>query len=524
MPRTALFDLLKRVVADHDQRSAATDEVKIVPIVIDELDAALPTLEAAARYVGGVLLHSQAPELEGEVPGTPGSALQAALEEGLSVQRGIDAYPLRLAEVGTGRWAATVAGKPPEEGSNADRELIGLAKALLHRDLTRPDFGIVAYSEAALDIYAAPTAWDLVTKGLRDPMVRFGRLRTLVVAVGASWVSVSRHCQPGGLDYALDRGKVRARNPPMDLPAQAGRLARESRLIFYLGAGFSRSSNLPLGDELRDQSMQRQLSSALDGAALARAFYRWAQETRRLEGGPEGTLTEDEFVSGVTLENVVRIEQRVAGGGVPQTLIDFQEVHDGLVGNPGGAVRALGSMLDASSRLALVTVNFDELIEHNFPDAVKRFATEDEFEGCVSYLAEYFAGNETRVPLLKLHGTISDPSSCLVTDVTIREGLSEAKRRSLAALLPTAARASWVYVGASMRDVDVMPVLREPPFAADRIDERWAVPYPEPSIEAFVAGRERQWLREDVEPAQPRYITEYADAFFEVLASQWTPR
>lgn len=524
MSRTALFDLLSRLIDDHDQGSATTGQLKIVPVVIDELDGVLPTLEAATRYVGGILLHPRATELEGAVPAAPSSTLRATIEDRLSVRRVLEEFPLALVDEGGGQWSANVAGKPPEAGSTADRELIGLAKALIHRDLVRREFAVVAYSETALDVFAQPAAWELVVSGLRDPLIRLGTLRTLVVAVGASGVSIGRHCRPGGLDYALDRGKVRARNPASDLLAQTGRLARERRLIFYLGAGFSKSSQLPLGDELRDESMQRQLSSQLEDAALAREYFRWAKGTRRLEDGLEGRLDEDTFVETVTLENVVRIEQRIAQTAVPQTLIDFKERHDTVVDRPGPAVRALGGMLDSSHRLAIVTVNFDELIEHNFPDAVRRFATDEEFDACPTYLRDYFSGRESRVPVLKLHGAISVPESCVVTDVAIREGLSEAKRCSLAALLPDGPRASWVYVGASMRDVDVMPVLKDSPFKANRIDERWAMPYPEPSIEAFIANREHEWLRRDLEPAQPRYITEFADAFFEALSAHWTRR
>jgi hypothetical protein len=118
---------------------------------------------------------------------------------------------------------------------------------------------------------------------------------------------------------------------------------------------------------MRDQSMQRQLSSTLKGAALAREFHRWASGTGRLEGGPESDLNEDGFVEAVTLENVVRIEQRVSGDSVPQTLLDFKERHDERVGRPGRAVVRLGELLAHPGYLALVTVNFDELIEHNFP-------------------------------------------------------------------------------------------------------------------------------------------------------------
>lgn len=523
MSRTALFDLLTRLIDDHDRR-AGGGQLRVVPVLVDELDAVLPTLEAATRYAGGILLHPRASDLDGPVPAAPSPTLRATIEDRLSVRRVLEDFPLELVDDGSGRWSATVAGRLPEAANAADRELMSLAKSLIHRDLARREFGVVAYSETALDVFAQPAAWDLVTAGLRDPLISLGALRTLVVAVGVAAVSISRHCRPGGLDYALDRGKVRARNPPSDLPAQAGRLARAHRLIFYLGAGFSKSSHLPLGDELRDESMQRQLSSQLEDAALARAYFQWALGTRRLEGGPEGALDEDTFVKTVTLENVVRIEQRISRVPVPQTLLDFKDRHDGLVGRPGAAVRALGAMLDTSHRLVIVTVNFDELIEHNFPDAVRRFATEDDFESCPAYLRDYFAGDEDRVPVLKLHGTISAPASCLVTDVAIREGLSEAKRHSLAALVADGPVASWVYVGASMRDVDVVPVLKDRPFKADRIDERWAVPYPEPSIEAFVANREHDWLRSDVEPAQPRYITEFADAFLEALSAEWTRR
>lgn len=526
MGRTGLFKLIDRLVADHDRRSD-DGPVLIVPVIIDELEAALPTLEAATRYAGGTVLHPDSKDLVGPVPGTPPAALRAAIEDRLSVTRPVnEVSPLAIQETPDGRWDVTVSGEHAAEAGEADAMLIALAKALIHRDLVRSDIAVVAYSETPLDLRARPAAWDLVTEGLVDPQIDFGSLRTLVAAVGAP-VDVGRHCHRGragrgGLAYALDQGTIRARNPVSDLPAQVRRMVESPRLILHLGAGFSNSSRLPLGNELRDESMQRQLNTTAQGEALARRYFGWAHQTGRFDGTPEGALTEDEFVEQVTLENVVRVEALAGGSEVPRTLTDFKERHDACLETPGAAVLAFERILAAPGRIALVTVNFDELLEHRFADLVQRFVTDDEFEACPEYLREYFAGNESKVPLLKLHGTISRFDTCLVSDEAIRQGLPQGKRSALASLLLADTRTSWTYVGASLRDDDIAPVLSAPPFTPECLEERWVMPYPDEAIERFVAHRKPRWRALGRESMRARWVTEFADDFMQELASQWS--
>ena len=74
-------------------------------------------------------------------------------------------------------------------------------------------------------------------------------------------------------------------------------------------------------------------------------------------------LSAEGFIQQLTLEQVIRVEERHLGGSLP-TLAEFKELHDQLVDDAGLAVRSLCRYLDERvGRVVLVTVNFDTLVE-----------------------------------------------------------------------------------------------------------------------------------------------------------------
>ena len=81
----------------------------------------------------------------------------------------------------------------------------------------------------------------------------------------------------------------------------------------------------------------------------------------------------------------------------------------------------------------------------------------------------------------------------------------------------------WIYVGVSMRDRDLLPVLAGEDLART-LDERWVSPYLVDTVAEFAQAREAFW--QEVRPArrpkiEDRLITETADAFFSALADAW---
>ncbi len=516
MSRAALLDLLSRLISSHEALDGPN--VEIIRVVVDDLPAIRPTVEAAVRYAGGMMLDAAVLE----TPFPPGSddALRAAIEVYLSVERPGAAAPLTFAAAGGGLMNVQIAGREPDSASQAETELAGLAAALFHRDLPRSELVVVSYTEDVLDIYGRRAAWELVSRGLCDPKIGYGSARTIVVLVEASTIDTPRHgAHRSGLTHALSQGRAIRRNAPEDLAAQASLLAASAAPLLFLGAGFARSSRLPLGNELRDEAMRRQLGSqTLSGEELSRAYYRWALSTERLPSF-ETRLGEQRFVESVTLENVVRIEERVSDG-LPRTLTDFRATHDRRVNSPGPAVRDLRRLLESPRGLVIATVNFDETVERHHPDLVKVFADDKQFERAAAYIADYREGLVQKVPLLKLHGTISREETCLISDNSIGLGLSADKRAALESAVAGIDSRRCVYVGASMRDADITPILHGPPFDVV-LDERWVLPVPEPTIEEFARVRQGRWQRQEALDLQGRLITESADDFIAALAAHW---
>jgi hypothetical protein len=81
----------------------------------------------------------------------------------------------------------------------------------------------------------------------------------------------------------------------------------------------------------------------------------------------------------------------------------------------------------------------------------------------------------------------------------------------LRALLPP--RPLWIYVGVSMRDTDLTPILAEEDFAR-ALDERWVSPYLVETVAAFASGRVPFWRTTPLPTIEDRLITETSDAFF----------
>ena len=230
----------------------------------------------------------------------------------------------------------------------------------------------------------------------------------------------------------------------------------------------------------------------------------------------------------MTLEQAARIERDLLEVPVPRTVTDFQARHNHRVQIThfrfGDAVYALHQLVDDRRRLVLVTVNFDELPEHGHHDLLDIAIEEDDFARLTPILAEMRKGAEHpegKVPLLKLHGTINVPETCVVTDTETRSGITPAKREALMSLvtdLPEGHMIPWVYVGASMRDIDLDRIFGAREFN-ESVSERWVSPWPEDSVRRFINGKNRWWTARQT--LFDRTVTESADSFMQALAEGW---
>jgi hypothetical protein len=412
---------------------------------------------------------------------------------------------------------------PEPETNESARTFLGLVNALLDRRLLEAEFVVLIYDESELDATRAQAAWEIVTAQLRG--MQLGTVRTLLIVVGAAQVNYRRHCARNrGVRFAIQANQLLERRDWGNNQADIGRLATTTEpIVLFLAAGASASSGMPVGDVMRDQAMRRLLSFDGPSEELAERFFAYSREIHQLLPGEE-EMSLANFSRGLTLERVLYLEQQdVAGHNYGPTMLDFAERHRVALERPGPSVRAVQQMLGLQRRLVLVTVNVDELIEQGHDHELQVFSSEDDFVDCAEYLADYLA-NGGRVPLLKVHGTVSRPETVVVSVDRVARGLTAGQEAALDELLGTTdALRTWIYVGSSMRDRDLIQVLGLPRFA-NELDEWWVTPFAIPTIDQFINEHRTQLWRDAQRRATPieRTITETADVFLDEFGRLWT--
>jgi hypothetical protein len=389
----------------------------------------------------------------------------------------------------------------------------------MHRELDDHKFAVIAYRESLVDITFQPAIWALAVDQLNN--MPHGTLRTLVF-VAENAVDIERHCQTGrGFQFAIDGQRLLKRKVAGDLRSAATHIARSARpVVLFLGAGFSASSHLPLGNSFRDSAIRRVLGigekDPVTSHDLGCRFHEWVSDRGWLSQR-EQAMSQEEFVDQLTVEQVIRAEQRM-DPGLP-TLVEFRELHNRVIGAPGSSVLSLAHVLQRrAGRIVVAEVNFDLLVERHAGIPLRVFAAQPEFRDAPEYIRRYLAGTETEIPLLKLHGTISDLGTCVVSTEQTQLGIGAEKLAALRTLLDNDQPPLWIYVGASLRDLDLRPLLLGEEFARGA-DERWVSPYLDASLEDFSQQRGPHWRRvSDLPTIEDRLITETADSFFAELS------
>jgi len=494
----------------------------VVPVAVDN-DSPVPALlEALMSAYSGVFLDVDADTgsrfSEPASTERPPRELQAVLETNLSSANVTLRSRLSVIETSEG-WDASFDHLPSNAaGSTGEQRILGLARALMNPELPRSELAVVAYSDGALSYGEQQRAWSLVD-GLNG--LEHGSLRTLVLLVRTKTpIRIDLYCSHRGFRFAHSDGRLIVRHPEERVDYQVNQLARTSdRLAFYIGAGFSASSKLPMGNSLRDTVLRGLVpSSGVPDSSLGLAS--WFRASAQSLTQAETEMDEETFAATLTLERVIPAERAVHNGDSP-TLVAFQERVRAVVADPpSAAVLGLRAAIKSGMRAVIVTVNLDTLIEHEMSDHVTVFATDAEFADAASYVERYWRGDEQKMPVLKIHGTIEDLSSCVVTLQQTQIGLGDAKKAAIEAILDPDVVTRWIYVGASMRDVDFNMETRSSSFA-ERVSEYWVAPMVESTVEDFARQRESFWEKlalsdarfSELRHLQDRVITETADIF-----------
>ncbi len=515
----SLFALAEAVARRHEQNPSG--KVTVIPVLVEDLSVALPVLRAICEVTQGRLLDTGEAQLEAPVPGTGDPVRRQAVASALTTT-GLDARRVDLVEVENGLMDAVFdppAGSLPSPG---ERTVLAIARAAAHRDLDEHELAIIAYRDTLMDFPFRRAVWNLGVKQLPD--LPHGTLRTLVF-VAESPINIDMHCQPRlGFRLAIDSGRLLRRHGPDDLQMAAGSIASlADGFVLFLGAGFAASSRLPMGDALRDRAIRRLLaisdSDAQTSEQLAVRFHNWISDRPNWLSQAERNMPQVEYVAQLTLEQVIRAEQHV----YPElpTLAEFRAHHDDVIGTPGSAPRDLGAILEqCDGRIIVAEVNFDRLVETHASVPLKVFASDEEFAGAADYVTRYLSGEEKDVPLLKFHGSIDRPETCIVSAEQTERGVPVGKLNALRALIDQDRPRVWIYVGVSMRDQDLLRVFNAPDFG-NGVDERWVIPYLPDTVEAYGLNQEPFWRNRPLNTFEDRLTTETADAFFAALRHAW---
>lgn len=501
------LEVLSAALREAEQ-ALTTDGLEVIPVVLtDSLDDGAPDrllLDAVVRHRNGVVLDAAA----GPPRTVAGQSdvLSAAVRASLRVRTDTGLQPLEVRveadEIRLNPADAVVTG----HAESGVAELVGLATALFDRRIVGRQLAVLLYRETLLDPAAAEAAWSFVTTQLAT--VPIETLRALIVVVQASRIVSARHCGAGEtMRYGIRDDRPVERHSWHSDQAKIRAISRvDDPLVLFLGAGFSASSHLPMGDELRDETLRSMFGDATY-LQLADRFHQHLGSNRQLADGEQ---ERGEFIRTLTLERVLEEQLRLTG--TSPTLDRLRaESEEALRRAPSLSVQHLRRIASAGRKLVLVTVNFDRLIEAG--GGLEVFVTREDFGRFPSYLDEYMTRDGMNVPLLKLHGTIEAPDSIIATVGQVAAGLMPERREALLALARRNPR--WIYVGYSMRDPDVTAVLASEEFQ-EGVQEHWVGPLPGMYASEFVASRRR--ARPDF---MERSITQSSDSFLTLLGEAW---
>jgi len=477
--------------------------------VVDDLDSALLHLIPTVREIGGLLLDVREIAAQG-LPdvvsdGSREDRIIAALNPG-GIVFGHDADDRRRA------YHTAEAG---QRYPSVD-PLLGLATAALHARLAETDgLILLAYDEASMGVPDGRRAWTFARGTLADLAEK---ARRVVIVCGIDSIDYVRHC--GAEPSAIRRlvgGEYLKRNDPEVNERLIRTLARTSagHTVLFLAAGFSVSSGVPLGNQVRDVALREYLGDdVIPESGLPAAFYSSLPSDRLLD--EERGVNANDLARRLTLERVLREARR---HGLDRGAIEsLAAANTHALANPGAAVRHLGDLLSLPGRrFVIVTVNFDQLVEVPQAALVRVFGTDNQFRDAAAYVTDYLDGNAAEVPVLKIHGTIEAPDSLVADSDTTHAGLAASKIAALeAATTSPNGPVPFVYVGSSMRDLDLAPFLSAPALS-DRINEFWVAPFPADTVVEFIARNRRSRWQENrlAHEASERLITVGADQFLE---------
>ncbi len=226
---------------------------------------------------------------------------------------------------------------------------------------------------------------------------------------------------------------------------------KDQKVVFFLGAGVSYTSGLPLGNTLRDLLLMKlypDYPSFKQAEEFRKSFYLDYPEQHE-----------------VTLEMVLQqLGQRLGCQGI----IDFLVPFFNNIKEPTLSHQLIASLAKKKFISLVLTTNFDNLLE----EALQR--EEIDFK-VISDRDAYALNQKGNVfTIWKLHGDLKQPQSLCVTQKDVIQFPVE-KRNALYKIFQNY---SIVFLGYSMRDPDVKEVINEVPVKEKKYGFFWIDPIP----------------------------------------------
>ena len=277
------FELGQQIAESHARHASNT--VDVIPIVVEDLHIAKPLLYALTDIHEGYFIDAsdynadprQDLNVFRPIPGTRDHVRHAAIETALSNS----GKSVKIVDAGDGLLDASFRGSNISANLSAgDRSLQAIARAIAHKCLEEVDFAVISYKNGVLDERSKKAAWDLMVRHVNGAPNK--KPQTLVIVVESA-IHIDVHCESQfGFQFAIEQGQLLYRRGADHLRLASKQIVDQSNsspIIFFLGAGFSVSSHIPLGDQLRDNAILRILDDPqyqeLDSTGLGIQFHKF---------------------------------------------------------------------------------------------------------------------------------------------------------------------------------------------------------------------------------------------------------
>lgn len=227
--------------------------------------------------------------------------------------------------------------------------------------------------------------------------------------------------------------------------------SKGQKVMFFIGAGVSSPSGLPLGNQLRDILLMK----------LYPEYPSWEHEkTFRADFYPDYPKDED-----ITLEMVLQqLGQRMGYEGIK----DFLKPFFGKIKEPSLSHELIATLSKKKYITFILTTNFDNLLE----EALRREKVD--FRVVSRRTAEIDYELSKKVIIWKLHGDLKKPRSLSITEEDVLH-FPKKKRTSLQKIFQNF---NIVFIGYSMRDPDVMEVINKVTPKNKKYSFFWVDPAP----------------------------------------------